>query len=1074
MITRNYLYQYNGYNLTGRFDAGSSTGSTSGVTTFRVYNTDYDSVLNEDLFISFKNYIDGEGTTLPLTVQSSVGGYVDADYNVTNIITGATFTTFSVSFISESGSQGIWSDLDVYSFGFSPGPTVEYEFESCCDSTKIILTGYTGNNGTFVYPVVGKSYYITADCFTGCTTAVTPTGTGTRCGWSAAYSSSNPVEYEACDSCLGEDPCPPTPTPSSTPPCECYYQDLDININDLNNSTGNSTYDDNTVYVRYDICGGGVQIVKYTVDGIYSDAICISDGNQANTAIYFYQNDVQQPAESTFTNTDNCCEAGPTPTPTPTPTITPTITPTLTPTNSPTPTLTPTNSPTLTQTVTSTVTPTLTQTNSPTPTLTPTNSPTPTLTPTNSPTLTQTVTSTVTPTPTYTLTLTPKVSPTSSLTPTPTPTPSDTPSLTLTPTPSGTPNATQTSTPTSTANVTPTPSATPPTSPPVTPTNTATVTPSNTPSGTASVTPTPSATPPTSPPVTPTNTATVTPTNTPTNTATVTPSNTAMATPTNTPTATSNACFSGVTSSASWSYTDCCGNTQSGSGLGISICVDSSYPSAGVTIYPELCSPVCPSPTPTTTPTNTPTPTPSVTAYPTPTPSATSSPVSPCAGEYCVQINIEAYTGYNGTYSYYQQHNGKPSWTGGTIPGYIFYKSGSTQDTNWCLSDSYVGDCIAMGPLSPFCDDDCPDFDPTIIYSGTCDNTPTPNPCSGLTFSADFYCNVVTEVTPTPTATSTPTPTVTPTETNTICYGVAADITIIESSPTPTPSSTPTPTPTFVRSVNTGGTVNYVIDSGDFICYDVKELRDCDSGLLYYVSGNLMYGGSAVSTGTTFQAYLNTSLRCLTYQRDVNGSVSAYIGDIVDVYGGDCSSCSLTPTPTPTMTVTPTPTITQSATPLPTVALTTKFVFSSCTQNKVIIQTVSPGTLQTGRVVNISGSCYTYLGSYTNYIVPVGVQSVNINAITSTPSTIYDTCTACSTPPTYIYQVIKQTTNCQNTGIAIYVSKPSNVTTPIVGQYVRLSGSSYVGCWKVIAQTTGNATATSIIDVYNQCDCSLN
>jgi hypothetical protein len=194
------------------------------------------------------------------------------------------------------------------------------------------------------------------------------------------------------------------------------------------------------------------------------------------------------------------------------------------------------------------------------------------------------------------------------------------------------------------------------------------------------------------------------------------------------------------------------------------------------------------------------------------------------------------------------------------------------------------------------------------------------------------------------------------------------------------------------------------------------------------------------------------------------------------VYGGDCSSCSLTPTPTPTTTMTPTPSITPSETPLPTVPLTTKFVFSSCTQNKVIIQTVSPGSLQTSRVINISGSCYTYLGSYTNYIVPSGVQSVNVNAVTSTPSTIYDTCNTCSTPPTYIYQVIKQTPNCQNTGGAIYVSKPSNVISPTIGQYVKLSGNIYSGCWKVmqivVPNTTTSTTVSSITGVFNLCDCS--
>jgi len=910
MITRNYLYQYNGYNLTGRFDASASTGSTSGVTTFRVYNTDNNGIFNEDLFDSFYKYVQIEGS-LPLTVQSTADSSVDADYSITTIVTGATFTIFTVSFISESGTTGIWSTLDQYRFEFSPSSAEEYEFESCCDSTKIILTGYTGNNNNFIYPIPGKTYYIQTDCFSGCTTAVTPTGIGTRCGWSTTNPNGNPVEYESCAPCLGENPCGATPTPtvtpSQTPPCECYYQDLDININDINNSTGNSIYDDNTVYVRYIVCGGGIRIDKYTTAGTYSNAICVTNGEQANTQLYFYNTDTQFPAESTYSDTSNCCSAPPTPTPTATANVTPTPTSSITPT------------------------------------------PTTSLTPTN--------------------------------------TPSETPSVTPTNTPSETPSVTPTNTPSETPSVTPT----------------------NTPSGTPSVTPTPTSSPGSTPAVTPTQT------NTPSGTPSVTPTNTPSETPSVTPT-----------------------NTPSG--------------------------------TPSVTPTNTPSGTPSVTPTPTNTPSSV--PVSPCAAEYCVDINIDAYSGYNGTYYYYQPYNGKPSWTGGTLPGYIFYKSGSTLSTNWCLSDSYSGDCIGSGPISPFCDDECPDFDPTIVLSGSCSPAPV-DPCSSITIDADFYCNYTPGTTPLPTPSITPTTSPTPTPTDSTCAGFSASVSVIESTPQPTPTPTQTPTPTFARTVNTGGTVNFVIDSGDFVCFDVKELSDCDSGILYYISGNLKYNGLTISTGTTIQAYLNNEVKCLTYQRDVNGSATAYLGQITNT-GTTCSICAITPTPSMTSSLTPTPTLTPSPTPNPTVAPTTNFVFQSCVENKLVVQTQQPGSLTTGRIVKINNVCYTYLGSFTNYIPPVGYQVVNNNFITSTPATQYDTCTSCSTPPTVYYQVIKQTTNCQNTGSAVYVTKPSTVSTPSVGQYVKLSnfGGGYGGCWKVIGTSSSGPASTSIIDVHNQCDCS--
>ena len=284
---------------------------------------------------------------------------------------------------------------------------------------------------------------------------------------------------------------------------------------------------------------------------------------------------------------------------------------------------------------------------------------------------------------------------------------------------------------------------------------------------------------------------------------------------------------------------------------------------------------------------------------------------------------------------------------------------------------------------------------------------------------------------------------------------------------------TPTPSPAINRGVNTGGTVNFVIDNGDFVCNDVKELKDCDTGLIYYVAGNLQITGTTIVTGTTFQAYLNGSLKCLTYQRDVNGSATAYLGEVVQKYVGGCASCGITPTPSTTPTNTPTVTPTLTPTPTSSAALNTQYVFSSCTQNKVILQTVPPGSLSSGLVVQISGSCYTYMGSYTNYIVSSGVQSINVNAVTSTPSTIYDNCITCSIPPAYVYQVVRQTANCQNQGSTITVSKPSNITAPTVGQYVSLSGSGYAPyCWKVVGIVTNQPTSTSIIGVHNSCDCA--
>jgi len=49
------------------------------------------------------------------------------------------------------------------------------------------------------------------------------------------------------------------------------------------------------------------------------------------------------------------------------------------------------------------------------------------------------------------------------------------------------------------------------------------------------------------------------------------------------------ACFSGVTTGSTWTYTDCCGVEQNGYNAGSLICVDTSYSYDGVEVYSEPC-----------------------------------------------------------------------------------------------------------------------------------------------------------------------------------------------------------------------------------------------------------------------------------------------------------------------------------------------------------------------------------------------------------------------------------------------------------------------------------------------------
>ena len=435
----------------------------------------------------------------------------------------------------------------------------------------------------------------------------------------------------------------PSPTPSQTPSvtptvsetsaagCKCLY--IDSNIEVLASGNTNPSLNNAAVYEYVDCSNVTVSYTSTTAEARY---FCTKFNRLENVIIY--QDDVLYSSSTINVNTQwspsggiinpngayatqvnpyslcngDPCGPGTTQTPTPTPTLTPT----------------------------ETVTPTVSV--SDTPTQTPTQTPSQTVTPTVS------VSDSPTPTPTYT--------PTGGESSTPTPTPTVTPTETVTPTVSvsDTPTATPTETVTPTVSVSDSPTPTPTYTPTVTPTepydiylfsgccdgeifrfeNVAGVLtvgevwnishPSF--NGCATVI-TYSATGPVYNggtfvgPYVDCDSCGPCPTTTPTPTLTETP--TPTPTITNTPTATGNACYSGITSSASWSYTDCCGITQSGTGLGISICVDSSYPSAGITIYPEFCSVICPSPTPTTTTTETSTPTPTVTETNTPTPTIT-------------------------------------------------------------------------------------------------------------------------------------------------------------------------------------------------------------------------------------------------------------------------------------------------------------------------------------------------------------------------------------------------------------------------------------------------------------------
>jgi type VI secretion system secreted protein VgrG len=175
-------------------------------------------------------------------------------------------------------------------------PTIEY-FQDCCDGLTVYKVG-----GVSTPIIVGNTYYITTNGFSGCVTALS----------GPPYDSQSLIisvsSYSSCVLCEVDNPCPsPTPTPTPT----------------------------NTVTPTPTITPTPTTTIPPSCD--------------------FTGFDVSTPTPTpTMTKTPT-----PTPTITKTPTPTPSITPTntVTPTNTKTPTPTPTQTPTITPTNTVTPTP---------------------------------------------------------------------------------------------------------------------------------------------------------------------------------------------------------------------------------------------------------------------------------------------------------------------------------------------------------------------------------------------------------------------------------------------------------------------------------------------------------------------------------------------------------------------------------------------------------------------------------------------------------------------------------------------------------------------------------------------
>jgi len=289
-----------------------------------------------------------------------------------------------------------------------------------------------------------------------------------------------------------------------------------------------------------------------------------------------------------------------------------------------------------------------------------------------------------------------------------------------------------------------------------------------------------------------------------------------------------------------------------------------------------------------------------------------------CVSCYSYCLNTNGITNFDGFYITGGTHNGYYYYTGGTLSnGVIYYDT-----EKWCLSTALDGPCSLFGK-SP-CNSTCPDLCDELLEGPCILPTPTPtNPCDIVDFAAVFDCDLTT---PTPTATSlpTPTPSVTPTTTPTptpTCY-----ITITVSAttlPTASPTPTPTPTPTIIRDLCFSGNVVYNLLDEPFECSETKELNNCETGEVYYVTSNLNFNGTAITSGQTFIGIINQNTVCVNYVGLSVNSSNATLSSIIAITGNECDNCIMpTPTPTPTPTNSPTPTSTPTPTPTPTTSPT--------------------------------------------------------------------------------------------------------------------------------------------------------
>jgi hypothetical protein len=372
---------------------------------------------------------------------------------------------------------------------------------------------------------------------------------------------------------------------------------------------------------------------------------------------------------------------------------------------------------------------------------------------------------------------------------------------------------------------------------------------------------------------------------------------------------------------------------------------------------------------------------------------------------FCVSTQYTTLNSNTGNYSVANELYDDYVYYTGQTGGFIYF---NTDKSQWCLSNSLGGDCVLFGK-SPCYTESYPDLYNGIVFSGAC---PTPTPsitsCEVIDFNAYFNCELSATTTPTPTITPTitKTPTVTPTPSMTgnlaISVGMSAyTYTYPSVSVSPTPSITPT------NNIIISGNVIYNVLDKSFAFSGTRLLTECSTGVIYYAYQDLIFGGIPVVIGQTMRVVVNGQQRCFEYTSNITtvNSSNIYIDEILEVIA-NCSSCLITPTPTPTASITPTPTVTPTIESTPTPSSGMVYVFQSClpiglsANPTLIIQTQGYQTsLSINSVIkDVDDNCWSYLGVYSNtYIPPTNVNPITYtgNYFASYTSSSFVDCQAC-------------------------------------------------------------------------------